>query len=114
MSSNIKDRSVFTTETRVEAMTRIALSIAALAALCCFDALSTKAKAYGDAPWCAVRSLGTGEVEWDCEYNSVDECAPTVIAGNRGFCNPNPYWVGPPPAPVTHPRHYRHRHAPHY
>lgn len=21
----------------------------------------------------------------------------TVVAGNRGFCNPNPRWVGPVP-----------------
>ena len=39
---------------------------------------------YGPAPWCAVINLGTGGVYWDCEYATVAECAPNVIAGNRG------------------------------
>ena len=42
-----------------------------------------------EAPWCAVTSEG-GEAHWECVYNSVEECAPNVLAGNRGFCNPNP------------------------
>jgi hypothetical protein len=25
-------------------------------------------------------------------------CVQEVIAGNRGFCNPNPRWQGPAPA----------------
>jgi hypothetical protein len=51
--------------------------------------------AFGDAPWCAVLSIGSGEVYWDCEYRTVEECAPNVVAGNRGFCNLNPYGPGP-------------------
>ncbi|MGA7386987.1 MAG: DUF3551 domain-containing protein [Pseudolabrys sp.] len=50
------------------------------------------AKAY-EAPWCAVISFGTGSVYWDCQYRSIDECRPNVLAGNRGWCNPNPYFV---------------------
>ena len=45
-------------------------------------------------PWCAVVSIGAGNVTWDCHYNSFEECAPNVIAGNRGFCNRNPRWPG--------------------
>jgi hypothetical protein len=45
-------------------------------------------------PWCAVISLGTGNVYWDCQYRSVEECVPNVLAGNRGFCNHNPSYVG--------------------
>jgi hypothetical protein len=56
--------------------------------------------AYGDAPWCAVVELGQGEVYWDCRFRTVEECVPNVIAGNRGFCNLNPYGPGPN-APVT-------------
>jgi len=65
--------------------------------------------AYGDAPWCAVISVGTGEVYWDCQYRTFDECVPNVIAGNRGFCNLNPYGPGPStPAPAPHrKRHIR-------
>jgi len=30
---------------------------------------------------------------WDCQYRSIEECRPNVLAGNRGWCNPNPYFV---------------------
>jgi hypothetical protein len=96
-------------------MTRIALAIAPLATILCFALSPTHAQAYGNAPWCAVRELGSGEVEWDCEYYSAAECAPTVIAGNRGFCNLNPYLAyAPGPAPQPLPPRPRRRHHPHY
>jgi hypothetical protein len=66
------------------------------------------AGSFGNAPWCAVQNLGTGDVVWDCEFRSVEECVPQVIAGNRGFCNINPGFV--PPAAAAPPRHYRKRH----
>jgi hypothetical protein len=46
------------------------------------------------APWCAVIDKGDGDAYWDCHYSSIEECRPTILAGNRGFCNPNPYWLG--------------------
>jgi hypothetical protein len=49
-----------------------------------------------EAPWCAVISWGDGDTHWDCRYRSIEECRPKVIAGNRGFCNPNPYYVANP------------------
>jgi len=64
-----------------------------------------------EAPWCAVVNMGTGNVVWDCSYASVEACRPNVIAGNRGFCNHNPYYGGP--AVVEHRRHWR-RHVRHY
>ena len=39
------------------------------------------------APWCAVISLGTGSVYWDCQYSSFEQCLPNVLAGNH-----NPYY----------------------
>ncbi len=63
------------------------------------------AGSYGEAPWCAVQNLGAGDVVWDCEYQSLAQCQPQVIAGNRGFCNPNPRWQ---PAPAAMPRLRRH------
>ena len=68
--------------------------------------------AYGDAPWCAVISLGTGQVTWECYYRTVEECRPNVLAGNRGFCNLNPYGPGPAyaAAGTAHPRAKK-RHA---
>jgi hypothetical protein len=67
------------------------------------------AHAFGDAPWCAVINVGTGEVYWDCQYRTVEECVPNVIAGNRGFCNVNPYGPGPS-GPVMHPRYHSRHH----
>jgi hypothetical protein len=61
--------------------------------------------AYGDAPWCAVINIGKG-VTWDCQYQTVEQCVPNVIAGNRGFCNLNP---DPRPTPVAKSHHYRRR-----
>ncbi|HEY6858364.1 MAG TPA: DUF3551 domain-containing protein [Pseudolabrys sp.] len=66
------------------------------------------ANAY-EPPWCAVISLGTGDVYWDCQYRSIEECRPNVIAGNRGFCNPNPYFVA---APAEQKRSGKHRARP--
>jgi hypothetical protein len=49
----------------------------------------------GNAPWCAVANIGQGTMEWDCQFASVAACQPNVIAGNRGFCALNPYYVPP-------------------
>ncbi len=76
-------------------MMRIALSTAALVAVLLAEIPSGHAQTYGNAPWCAVVEIGAGEVEWDCEYSSAQQCAPNVIAGNRGQCTPNPNWRGP-------------------
>ena len=50
-----------------------------------------------EGPWCANIDIGTGNVYEDCQYYSFEACQPHVLAGNRGFCNVNPRWVGPPP-----------------
>jgi hypothetical protein len=64
---------------------------------------SAQAGSFGNAPWCAVQNLGAGDVVWDCEFRTAEECAPHVVAGNRGFCNINPAFVPPVgPPPVRH------------
>jgi hypothetical protein len=65
----------------------------------------------GNAPWCAVISLGTGDVYWDCQYATIEQCVPNVLAGNRGFCNHNPRFSGwyAPESQVPR-KHYRYRH----
>jgi hypothetical protein len=90
---------------------RIAIPIAALAAIVCFYAPSSHAQTIGDAPWCAVVNTGAGRLEWDCEYYSSQECAPNVLAGNRGFCQMNPYYR-PGPGPLPYRKRYRHHHRP--
>jgi hypothetical protein len=56
------------------------------------------AQYYGDLPWCAVINETDGEVIWLCQYRTFDECQPTLIGGNRGFCNVNPYYKPSVPA----------------
>ena len=53
------------------------------------------AQAY-EAPWCAVIELSKGSAYWDCQYRSFDDCyrRGNILAGNRGFCNASPYYVG--------------------
>jgi hypothetical protein len=63
------------------------------AAFLCFDVPASRASQYGDAPWCAVENDGDRLV-WDCEYDSIADCTPAVLAGNRGFCARNPYGQG--------------------
>jgi hypothetical protein len=58
-----------------------------------------------EAPWCAVVSEGY----WDCQYHTIEECRPNVLAGNRGWCNQNPYFVAPY-RPTEH-RQYRSRYV---
>ena len=53
------------------------------------------ASASGNSPWCANITLGEDAFYEDCRYNSFEECRPNVLAGNRGFCNVNPAYVGP-------------------
>jgi hypothetical protein len=64
-----------------------------------FVLLTGSAQAEGNAPWCAVLSMGYGNSVWDCRYVSVEHCRPNVVAGNRGFCVPN-YSVAPSPRRV--------------
>ena len=57
---------------------------------------TSTSRAYGDAPWCAVINIGKGAVYSDCQYRSFEDCyrRGNILAGNRGFCNVNP-WPGP-------------------
>ena len=50
-----------------------------------------------NSPWCAVIETGTGGSYWDCQYRSFEDCyrRGNILAGNRGFCNPSPYYAGP-------------------
>lgn len=62
---------------------------------------------YNDGPWCAVSAMGDADVRWDCEYRTFEECRPNVLAGNRGWCNPNPSFAYRP----AEQRPYRKRQA---
>lgn len=86
----------------------VRMIVAAVVAVAAVMFALQPAKAY-EAPWCAVTSGGDGDMHWDCQYRSIEECRPNVLAGNRGWCNPSPYFVAPH-RPTEH-RHYRQRHT---
>ena len=73
-------------------MTRMNLVAIAALAGACFGL--QPAQAY-EAPWCAIIQNGTGSVYWDCQYSSFEQCylKGNILAGNRGTCNPSPYYV---------------------
>ena len=80
-----------------------------LAAVLCFATPASQAGYYGNAPWCAVVNQGAGNVVWECEYDTIEQCVPNVLAGNRGFCGRNPYyrdWQQPPTARHHYQRHH--------
>jgi hypothetical protein len=83
-----------------------AVFVGTLAAVTTFDPVP--AKAYGDAPWCAVVRVGLQGVMWECNYWRVEDCARYVVAGTRGQCTPNPAYRGPIPGLDT-PSHRHHR-----
>jgi hypothetical protein len=90
-------------------MMRIALPIAAFALIPCADDSPSLAQAYGPAPWCAVMETGGGSYQRECVYDSIEDCAPNVIAGNRGFCQQNPFYRAVPAQYPPHLRHWRYR-----
>ncbi len=82
----------------VKIIIRLALAAAlSSAAAIGFGVSAGRASTYGSAPWCAVVDQGAGNVMWECEYQSVAECQPNVLAGNRGFCQRNPYYQAAAP-----------------
>src|SRR5262249_18218609 len=89
----------------LKTLAKLIFGIGALAAVTSFG--TSPSQAFGDAPWCAVINIGPGTVYWDCQYRTVEQCVPNVLAGNRGFCNLNP-WPGPSQAA---PSNHGNRHA---
>jgi len=90
-------------------MGKLALGVAALATVVLLGTQPSQAY-YGNAPWCAVVSVGFSTSVEECVYWSFEECRPNVIAGNRGYCTNNPRLVGYAPAPAKPRVRKRHRH----
>jgi Protein of unknown function (DUF3551) len=65
----------------------VAVALAASALVAAGSAAAT------EGPWCALTNVGY-EMRWDCSMQTLEMCRQEVIAGNRGFCNPNPRWQG--------------------
>jgi hypothetical protein len=62
-------------------MNRILLVIATAVAVLAFEVSAGDAAYIGNAPWCAVVNIGAGDVEWDCEYPSVQACSSARSSG---------------------------------
>ena len=58
-----------------------------------FDFLFGTRRPYEGA-WCARTNTGAGRIEENCVFDSLEACRRTTISGNRGFCSPNPAFVG--------------------
>lgn len=86
-------------------MLRILPIAAVLAAAACLSLGARPAAARG-APWCSEVTVGWGAVVTDCSFSTFEQCVPYVLAGNRGFCQENPYYSEPAP----HKPAYRSRH----
>ena len=71
---------------------KLTFAVAAVAAALCLDPSTGHAGLYGNSRWCAVTNQGSDALDWDCEYDTADDCTPAVLTGNRGFCALNPYW----------------------
>ena len=63
-------------------------------------------RAYGDGPWCTAVVMGHSVVK-SCHYRTFEECYPNILGGNRGFCEPNPYWSGRDPKAEKPWRHHK-------
>jgi Protein of unknown function (DUF3551) len=76
---------------------RFLFIIAAIAAAILID---VRPSAAYQGPWCAGTNRGSGAFVYNCSMRTFEQCVSEVIAGNRGFCGPNPYYRGPEPAPA--------------
>jgi hypothetical protein len=73
-------------------MRLLSLGVAIAAAL---TLASCAAPRIPEGPYCAVTNTGFENITENCYMRSLDACRSEVIAGNRGFCRPNPRYVGP-------------------
>jgi hypothetical protein len=71
---------------------KLTFAVAVIAAALCLDPGAGHAGMYGNSRWCAVTNQGSDALDWDCEYDTAEDCTPAVLTGNRGFCALNSYW----------------------
>jgi hypothetical protein len=62
-----------------------------VAAVLCMNTQASHAYQTGDSKWCVVMNKGADSMQWECEYDTSDECA-TAVAGTGGYCAINPFW----------------------
>ncbi len=62
-----------------------------VAAVLCLNAPPSHAYQTGDSKWCTVTNKGADSMQWECDYDTSDECA-AAVAGTGGYCAINPFW----------------------
>jgi hypothetical protein len=55
-----------------------------VAAVLCMNPRASHAYQTGDSKWCTVTNKGADSVQWECEYDTSDECA-AAVAGTGGW-----------------------------
>ena len=82
---------------------RLMLVVVAVAVAMLLDLRGSQAT---QMPWCAGTNVGH-DFHYNCTLPTYEMCVQEVIAGNRGFCSPNPYYRGPEVVrPRAKPRRY--------
>lgn len=61
------------------------------AAVLCLNARPSHAYQTGDSKWCTVTNKGADSLQWECDYDTSEECA-AAVAGTGGYCAINPFW----------------------
>jgi hypothetical protein len=74
-----------------ESIMRASLVVSVAAAAALFAPGPSQAR---QGPWCAGYSIGFSTWREDCSIPTLEMCRLETIAGNRGYCWPNPYWRG--------------------
>ena len=65
---------------------------AVIGVVACFTSSDDAASAPGDFPYCAA-SRGHEEYSMNCGFATFEACLEE-LKGMRGYCAPNPYYVG--------------------
>ena len=75
-------------------MRLLSLGLAIAAAVTVASCASAGSGRIPEGPYCAVTNTGFENITENCYMRSLDDCRREVIAGNRGFCRPNPRYAG--------------------
>src|SRR5436305_14951086 len=86
------------------------LIVVTIATAILFDVRPSRAY---QGPWCAVENIGQ-DVRYGCSMRTLEQCVSLNIAGNRGFCNPKPYYRAAEAAPPRVKRKRQHQGRSHF
>jgi hypothetical protein len=58
-----------------------------VATVLCMNTQASHAYQTGDSKWCVVMNKGADSMQWECEYDTSDECATGCCRHWRLLCN---------------------------